>query len=666
MRRPDETVLCLDLETRSLADLRRGGAYPYAEHPSTRVLCAVFGFRGPAGTWVHVLREGAPLPAEVREHVDAGGDVLAWNAGFEAALWERCLAPLWGPPPAPEQWNDVAALAQAYSLPASLEAACEAVGTDVRKDTEGAALMRRLCDASTPEPTPAELARLAEYCATDVLATLDCNEQLPAWPPGERDVLAVDRAINARGVRIDLQLAAAMHERATQRAAELDVEVLCATLDLGSATSTPTLKAWLGEQGIQLARAKRVRADGRVEETETLDRDAVTALLQRDDLPDVVRTVLMARAEATRATSLTKLARAAEMVSLDGRARNLLRYCGAHTGRWTSSGLQVHNMPRNGLGKIVPGLDDAVLDALHADTALPEGVDTLTALSQSLRAILRAAPGCELIGADYSAIEARVLAWLAREEGTLSAFREGRDIYVEDAAAVGSDNRQLGKVCRLANGYGMGPVKFARTAAKAGVQLSYKDARRIQQRWRIANSDIVAFWYDLEEAFALAIREPGSYQVGRITVVGASRSVRIVLPSGRPLLYWRPKARTATRRVEVLDENDNVVTREVTREELCYFIGEARGMALDSTYGGKLAENVTQAVARDLLAHTLVRLRNTHYANVVLHVHDSLASEVPAGTGSVTEYERLITALPAWADGLPLTASGYRSEHFKG
>ena len=293
----------------------------------------------------------------------------------------------------------------------------------------------------------------------------------------------------------------------------------------------------------------------------------------------------------------------------------------------------------------------------------------LEAVSWSLRSMICAAPGKELIAADWSAIEARVVAWLAGQADVLAVFARGEDIYVKAAADVGSKNRQLGKVCTLALGYGMGVLTFISTAAGYNIGLAPKEARRIQKAWRDANSAIVGFWKAIEEAAKLAIEQPGTvFTAGKIRAVSSKGCLGLVLPSGRTLRYWKPSVVMAKRKIQVVDDDGVIEEKEIEREEIRFFTmaQDKSSMAEESTYGGKLAENATQAVARDLLAAATVRVDRVKPYEIVMHVHDSLAAEVPAGAGDVDEFCRLLATPPPWAGGLPLAAEGYRSRYFRG
>lgn len=671
--------LCIDIETCSAASIR-DGANAYAEHDSTKVWCVSFGTQDAVdeeprvGTWY----PGDELPAGLELWIQSGKPLLAHNVDFEKAIWRHILAPTYGwPTPKPKQWHDTQALAAAANLPISLAGLADVFKGGPKKDMEGAALMRRLAKVTrTPSgayeyPTAdgIELDRLVEYCEADVVATLNLWFRLPRMSKTERAVWLVDQKINERGVCIDVDFVDRMSSMASLRKDLLSDDVFRLTkADLPDSTGTPALKAWLKEEGVELPVVTRKRASGETVETESLDKTAVATLLQRDDVVGAARLILDNRIEANKSTSLAKLKRVPRMVNKDGRLRGALRYAKAHTGRWASSGIQVHNLPKD---KRSPQHRDHVLRCIRSgdlETLMLTEDRPLESMSESLRAMIVAAPGHDLLGADYSAIEARVIAWLADDTSLLSLFDAGEDVYVKAAADVGSDNRQLGKVCTLALGYGMGPLKFASTASSWGVPLSLKEAVRTQKAWRKANTSIVEFWFELEDAVRNALAFRGSKtKVGKLTVSADERCLRVRLPSGRTIRYWRPDIRRATRKIACVTDDGAVEERTFDVPEIRFFtVGPGKGaMVRESTYGGKLAENVTQAVARDLLAHALVTLDEQGFP-LILHVHDSIVAEVPEGARSVDEFCFWMTDLPEWAVGCPVTAEGYRGKFFAG
>ncbi len=671
-----EGTLAIDFETQSALPIDVGSP-AYAEHPSTRVHCVCGAWwRGGAITdrWSWV--PGQELPAQAVAHIAAGRAVAAHNAGFESSILRYHLHPKhrW-PTVRHQQWIDTAELAGLHALPAKLEGIAAVLGSPIQKDMEGHALMLKLCKAGVV-PTPEQLQRLIAYCHTDVDATLHVLARIPraSYTATERAVMAVDRKINAIGIPVDREFAATMARFAQRRQRQLNARVAeVSDYELLNVTrSAAGLKDELTNLGLPV---------------DKLPIETVHELLARSNLRDDVRALLECRAEGSSSTSLKKLDRVAEMVNSDGRIRQMLRYANAHTGRWSSGGLQVHNLPRT---RKAEGYDaDALRFAIETedyDAAVLASTNLLRGLSWQLRSVVRAPEGYEIIGGDYSAIEARVVAWLAGQSDVLQLFADGDaavratgkrtpDIYVEDAKKIPSDDRQLGKVARLGCGFGMSAWTFVGQAAKAGIELDLKQAFTIVSSWRKSNPKIVALWRDLDDAVHESLQQMGAARVvGRCTVTFNGKALRIQLPSGRSLHYWKPTTAFRERKLRTVTPEGTVKFKVAQMRELHYWEeNKARnGMAPTSTYGGKLTENITQAVARDLLAEALLRLDATEYV-VFLHVHDSIAALVPAGTGDLDEFAALTSELPVWAKGpaawdkgLPNFVEAYRSNRFKG
>jgi DNA polymerase len=341
--------------------------------------------------------------------------------------------------------------------------------------------------------------------------------------------------------------------------------------------------------------------------------------------------------------------------------------------------VQLHNLPKVKMGPGAAGL--ALLVAEAGDLDLLERLEDrpLSVLSQLLRSVVAAPPGRRLLGADFSAIEARVVAWLAGQEDVLALLREydaarlrgerRQDLYEYAAEGIGSTRRDLGKVCTLALGFGMGVLKLAAKGEEYGIFMTLKEWYRAHSKWRAANGSIVQYWRDLQDAAYEVVRAgPGArVRVGRVALAMQAGCLSLVLPSGRPIRYWRPEVVTATKKLKVVDEEGVVSEFEVTGDELRYYAPGPDGasMVLESTYGGKLAENATQGTARELLAEALLRLDAAGH-EVVLHVHDSVASEVDDGAGDAAAYGAEVARVPHWAAGLPVAADAYLARRFRG
>ena len=675
-------ILAVDIETASAAEIKFG-AWTYSLHVSTLVHVIVFSYVQNKSEVTHTYHRWYPddkLSPDIVDFIRAGGPVLAHNVSFERAIWTNILAPKYGfPDITDDQWLDTQALGLALNLPMALDGLAAALGCQTQKDTgEGAKLMRRLSKVESdgqggwrdPAVTKEELERLSVYCERDVGATIDAWFAMVPLSVTEILIWRVDQKINTRGVYLDQEFADKLARLAESRKTELaDATFTVTAGELANSTSSPTLKKWLKKQGVVLPMVPRKKKDGTFHQTESAGVIAVKDLLDGDEISLDVRQILENRVEANKATSLAKLSRVGPMVGSDGRLRNALQYCALRTGRWTSYGLQLHNFPKDAMTP-----EASTLARFFVDRDCLEGIKLteerpLEILSQLLRSVIAAPPGYELIAGDYKAVEARIIAWLAGQEDILEQFAAGVDVYMYTANAIGSDSYPLGKICVLALGYGMGVLKLADTAAMKDIRLPLKEFRRVHRTWRETNVQIVQFWRDLNDAAMAAIVNPNHvFEVGFIRVVGSASCLRLVLPSGRAIRYWRPHIVHVVKTIQLVDDDGNVFEKDFETDEIRYFTQAPNksSMVTESTYGAKLAENATQAVARDLLGEALVRLEGVAPYEIVMHVHDSTAAEVPVGQGDVDQFCGLMARTPGWAGDLPIAVEGYRDVRFRG
>jgi DNA polymerase len=652
-----DPVLHVDCETRSPAALKAAGPSVYAAHPMTdvSVLCWALG-DGPIEVW----RPGDPAPAAIVEHVLAGGMLCAHNAGFERAIWRHVLAaPRYGwPEPRLEQWTCTAALASAQALPRSLEDAAKALGLPIQKDMAGYRLMvrmarprRRNSDGSITWWDDADrLERLIAYCKNDVEVERLLHAKLRPLSASERRIFLLDAQINSRGVNLDFDLIDAAEALADDVKASLDAELRELTGGaVGSASQVARMAAWLQAQGV---------------EAESIDKRGLKALLERDDLPANVRRAIEIRAEAAK-SSTAKLAAFRARAGADGRMRDNLAYHGAATGRWAGRGAQLQNLPRPGklngahtLSMILDRDPGWLIDAIAGPP--------LAVVSESLRSCLIAGPGLELIGADYNAIEARTLAWLAREESLLGLFRSGADPYRALAGEIygrpadeikdPSSERSLGKMGILGAGYQMGSRRFRDSCADAGLEIDKDLAKRVIETYRESYPRIVGLWRELEGAALQAVGTPGEIVLaagGRLRFRVKEGFLWLILPSGRPLAYAEPRieireAPWGGERPVAAFTGMDTYTHQWCRQQ---------------AFGGRWAENVVSGAARDLLAAAMLRLEAAGYP-IVLTVHDEIIAEIPAGFGSTSEFEKLMCELPGWATSLPVKAKAWRGRRY--
>ena len=581
----------------------------------------------------------------MRGLINDGVRLHAWNSFFEMSISANVLQL----PGAlnPPRWCDTAAAAAAMALPRALGDCGAALGlpADVQKTKRGRYLIQRLCKPTRGKRvTDAELmAELYEYCAQDVVAERAISRKIPPLSGTERQIWELDQRINTRGVHIDRALVDSALHVTEQTASALDARVHEIT---GGALSNVR---------------QRQRVLDYIHDTHgyTLpgyDATAIREALNDAALPHPVRQLLEIRQQSGKTSTAKFQAIACVTSAIDNQARGLLMYHGASTGRWSGRHIQPQNLPR-------PSSDaDTCIEAVAArDAQLLSALYTnpMDAISSCLRGTITAPAGKRLLVADYAAIEARVLAWLAGQQDVLDVFRgDGRlyehtaaKIYRTTAESVDTEQRFVGKVAALALGYGGGAVAFQKMADAYGVEIETERAEQIKTDWREANSGIVKFWRDVERAAISAVDNSGKiFNARGIRFRTLDGYLRCRLPSGRALAYYKPtlaEGRFGMRQVEF--SGTNSVTRKWERQ---------------TTYGGKLVENVTQAVARDLLAEAMLRVESAGY-EIVLSVHDELIAEVPNSFGNVAEFSALMCELPKWAEGLPLTAEGFACERYR-
>jgi DNA polymerase len=635
--------------------LKDVGHHLYARHPSTEVLCLAYGPR----LWVPSDPVNVGPFAAFLDRVRQGWELAAWNADFEFQIWNHVCVPRYGfPELRPEQLFCSMAKARCYGLPGKLEDASRFFpGLDVKQE-QGAALLRRYSKPRSPSKNNRALRRflpsdprfdpaaptgsanpyedemlLTAYCVGDVKAEASVAAKCPPISPIERKVYLLDQKINDRGIAVDMF-------SLEQLQSVVDRERVRAEAQLAFVTDVSPYQV----EALRVAINDALKRCGSSIRIDNLQKDTVAETLARTDLPADVRIMLEGR-QAVSHSSVAKLDAIRRRVCLDGRVRGLFQYYGAErTGRWAGRGAQPQNLPR-GDGRAAP---------------FDGPVESLDDVASGLRSLFVAGPGCDLIAADYSAIEAVVLAELAGERWRHDVFVRREDIYSKTAEMITGmptpsgekhPQRQLGKIAELASGYG-GGVGAWRAFGHEGEEEEIKLAVRA---WRDASPNIVRFWWGLEDAAKAAIRSPGDVVRHRsITYRRQGDVLQCILPSGRSLYYHdvrledRPTPWGETRETVTYSGRD-VFSHRWTRLK---------------TYGGKLCENVVQAVARDLLAYAMLRADEAHYP-IVGHVHDEIIAEVPHGFGSVEELCSLMTILPTWARGWAVFAAGWRGGRYR-
>ncbi len=633
--------ISIDFETYSECDIKTAGGYNYAAHPSTEVICMAWAIDDEAP---QLWTPDQQFPDRLAHALMwENAEVWAWNAAFERAVWHHKI--LWKHDigVADHRWNDTAALAATLALPRALGKCAEVLELSDQKDTRGRFLIQRLCKPYRGERRTDQhlLDELYAYCKQDVVTERAIKNYILKYKPmgeHERAVWLLDQEINWRGVGIDVPNVENALDLIIATAERLNASVVDLTDGaLSGVGSRAQVMSWCRDQGYRLG---------------GYDKNAILTALADPALPANVRDVLKVRQTLGKA-STSKYQAMQNLAGHDNRARGVFSYHGAQTGRWAGRGFQPQNLPR-------PAFNDADTCVQLFDQRDPELLemlygDPMAALSSTLRSMIVPAQGNRLMVVDFNAIEARVLAWLAGEQEPLDVFATGQCIYCHAATSIygrtitkkDKEERQIGKVAVLALGYQGGVGAFQTMAAAYRVEIEDELADQIKVKWRKANKNIVRFWYALEEAANNAVKHRGhAFDAGPITFKCHGDFLFAKLPSGRRLAYYQPRL------------GNNGLEFWGTDSRL-----GGRWAKLD-TYGGKLAENITQAVARDLLADAMLRVEAKGYP-VVMHVHDEIVSEVPKDFGSLAEFEQLICQMPDWATGLPMAVEGFECERYR-
>lgn len=670
----------IDYETFSEIDLRAAGLHNYATHPSTGAHCLSY---GPDPEHVKIWVEGEPFPADLQNHIDAGGILTAWNAQFEWAIWNLCCVRKYGWKPLPiSQVRCSMVRAYAMALPGALEDAAPALGVDQRKDAEGHRIMLQLAkpkkdgtlwrrDADSLD----KFLKLYSYNKQDVRTELACLERLMELSPSENLLWELDHKINNRGVMCDLasvDKAIAIIQSEQKR---LNGEMLRVTGGVvGSCNEVQMLGKWIAAQGVQMGGLAKADVLNALAEGEDENGDAIPA-----DLPGDVRRALELRQEGAK-SSTAKLVAMREKASEDGRLRNMHQFHAASTGRWAGRGVQTQNMPRPRVGT-----KQGDIDAMFSMLDDKEMFDmfygpSMAAISDCLRGMLVAEEGNELVACDFSQVEARALPWLAGQDNVLEVFRTHGKIYEHAASGiyhvpmeeVDWFQRLVGKVSILALGYGGSVGAFQSMARNYNVKVRDGEADSIKTAWREANRKTVSYWYDLERAVLSAMESNGVYAVGpvgrQVKFRKAGSFLWMLLPSNRALCYPYPEIRTVTTPWGAEKEAltfMTVVDESNKRRALPDPNSKGRWQRV-STHGGPLAENATQGFCRDLMATAMTAIEEEGIP-IVFHVHDEPVAEVKRFRAAYA-LERMIaimSATPAYAPGLPLAAEGWHGKRFR-
>ena len=650
-------TLSLDLETYSSVDLGKSSVYRYVESPDFDIL--LLGYSADGGeVQVVDLAQGEQIPTEV---IDALTDerVCKWafNAQFErvclsqwlrrngyplrnehyAASDDPCMAYL-----NPAGWHCTMVWSAYLGLPLSLKDVGAALGLDKQKLTEGKELIRYFCVSGKdgtrrmPASAPEKWTTFRAYNLRDVETEMSIQDRLRKYPVPQ-EVWAqyhLDQQINDRGIGVDRTLVRGAIDIDERSREELTARLQELTM-LDNPNSVQQMKDWLAANGLQ---------------TDTLGKKQVAELLKT--APEPLKSVLVLRQQLAK-SSVKKYQAMENAVCADGRVRGCFQFYGARTGRWAGRNIQLQNLPQNRM----PDLEQArsLVRAGDYDSVRLLYDSTPDVLSQLIRTALIPNPGKTFFVSDFSAIEARVIAWLAGEQWRQQVFAEGKDIYCASASqmfgvpvekhGVNGHLRQKGKIAELALGYG-GSVGALKAMGAIEMGLQEEELKPLVDAWRNANPMIVKLWREVDRAVTRAVRDKTATETHSIRFTCQSGMLFITLPSGRRLAYVKPR----------IGENQfggSAITYMGTNA--------AKQWARLESYGPKFVENIVQAISRDILCHAMQALRD---CAIVAHVHDEVIIEADPSMSLEAVCERM-GRTPPWAQGLLLRADGYATPFYK-
>ena len=754
--------ITLDFETRSACNLPKAGAYAYSTHPTTSVMCACWHFLGDPIDNVYAWQAGFPhigidqseFPQELADRVAAGEILEAHNAFFEWCIWNN----VWRKtlPKLPElkldQIRCSAAKAAAFALPRALDKAISALDLPQKKDMEGAAIMKKL--AKPRKPTAAEkkqlkaegknpdniilwledrdmILRNTVYCQQDVRAEHGLSSVLRDLTPRELQFWQMDLRMNLRGIHCDIELVHIALELAEAETDRLNGELQDLTDGrVQKTTGRIKFKQWMADNGSPIPNTQGATLD--ILLGHNSDDEEATAELKAELQGIVLNDKTRRACEIVRDGNRSSLAKYRQMLiqlSEGNRLRDMMLYCGAsRTGRWSGKGVQPHNFIRG----YSETMEEVCNDILRADPEMLTmlyGGSVLEVLSKATRGALIASIGKKLMVADFAAIEARVLLWLANAIDALQVFYRGEDIYLNMATSIfaypctNKDDfpfeRRVGKAAILGLGFQMGWEKFEDECRnKNGITDQppqfFKEVVRVYRKEKFP--EVSSFWYDLEEAAILAVKKYDPKKSARGPVIECRRLkwfmwgqfLHMELPSGRLLSYFRPlikmrkslqfpainerghecsvmvsgpadmtteQGRKKARHLAKVANKKLVPNGEPNefKSETLTFMHEnpkTRRWERKETYGGELAENGTQATARDLIAEAMYRVDQHPDYDLLLSVHDEEIAEIDEELvrdekKAVYDFERMMEELPIWAKGCPVDAEGWMGNRYR-
>lgn len=656
--KPTRSVCFVDFETQSVIDLKKSGVWVYINHPSTRLMSAVFKVKGKKPvTWVPRplpglkfpgMVTGEAIPDEVKDLAKSCTWVAHNAEGFDALIWSKLY------PSIRPEWQDTQILARCVGLPGSLDKLSKRLGGP-GKDSIGSRAMKLLCEAkfrngrvTYPKGTVPLWSKMLKYNVEDVNELERIYTHVSPALKFHAPALTIHSKINDRGIRVDVPLAKKLltfWDRVKHDAHDEIAELTKGELTTENVKSGPATHKWLQKQGLHLDNLRREEVQMVLDDPDQLE--------GVEDL-ELVREVLTQRSLVLRPAE-NKLQR---LIEAGGDTlRYLLTYHAAQTGRFGSRLVQVHNLPSRAKADVEALLKNLTLESL--------GDDPATTLNALVRPVFRATPGKKLGIIDFASIEARGIAWIADQDDLLEVFTNHGDVYLDMATSLfGRDvtvddvkERQVGKLVILGCGYGMGSVKFEATCRKERVDLKAVDldGKTCVNAYRRRYSMIPKVWKSLELAALTALRTKKTQEAGRCRFSFDGEALVITLPSGRPVYYRNARVE------QVVPAWAKLTDRKVSVQDAILY--EHPHGYPKTLYGGLIAENVVQAICRDIMVESLSRLDAAGYDTRV-HVHDEIVYE---GTGSREELQQaceLMTIVPKWAEGFPISVEGFTNDRY--
>lgn len=652
--------LHLDFETYSPLSVKVVGSYKYAEHPDTEVLLIGYAFDDDPIKCIFY-----PDESERQEfHTDVIDEIIrsqtdedypyeiiicAHNYQMERNIWNGPGIKKYGWPTIDNRnWDCTSLRARAVGLPGGLDGAGKSLNVEIEKQAEGARLIKQYCLGENPPSLanhPTDMVKFKSYCSDDVAVERELDKRLPDIHPTEREIFMLDMLINDRGIPINTKFLSKASRLMQDLMEHYEKEAIRITGY--KASQNARMLEWFSKKGLELP---------------NLQAKTVEDSLKLSDLDDEVKRVLEIRYDASRAGP-KKLPTIQTIICNDGTVKGSFIYHGATTGRWTAVQLQPQNFGKESFEKQF-ALYEAVLAAESYQDLLKAYPRPLDEMSKALRSVIMAPDGKILIAADYSSIEARVLAWLAGETWLIEAFARGEDAYVKMAAMIfnkpedeiNGDERFVGKQLVLGCGYSMSGKRFRERCMDFGVEFTLKQANHFVSLYRKSVPNIVKLWTRYGKAAVMACQDKYRGKAIRVGQVKFRKEDELVpgvysdyfyltmqLPSGRKLHYQDPGIRGSNVRFNK-------------------YIGKTKFSG--NLYGGFITQNITQAIARDLLANGIIKVSHAGYP-VVMHIHDDICSminERDMDGDELVEFERLMCDVPAWANGCPVDAEGWTSQ----